>query len=130
MKRKLLILRHGKSDWSNEKESDFDRPLATRGVEAAERVGRYLFEEDLLPDVIVTSPAKRALNTAELVQEELVDVDIQENDAIYEGDLEHLMGVVQELPDECESVMIVGHNPGLEELVDELTGRTDTVFKT
>lgn len=130
MPKTLLLLRHGKSDWNNAKESDYDRPLARRGLLAATRLGQYLFEEDLLPDLLVSSPAKRALQTAELVQAELTDVDLNEEESIYEADLAGLVAVVQALPQDVDTVLLVGHNPGMEELCDELSGRTDSVYKT
>jgi phosphohistidine phosphatase len=130
MAKTLLLLRHGKSDWSSDKDSDFDRPLAKRGREAALLMAQYLAEEDLVPDVIFSSPAKRALSTAEILQEEFTDVDITEDDAIYEATLDTMLELVAGLPEDTDTVLVVGHNPVLEELTDELAGRDDTVLKT
>ena len=129
MAKTLLLLRHGKSDW-HEGEDDFGRRLAKRGRQAAALMGEYLDEHDLIPDVIVTSPATRALTTAEIVQEALDDIELIEDERIYEASLESLLAVVQGLSDEYERVLLVGHNPGFEELADTLTGRTDSVLKT
>jgi phosphohistidine phosphatase len=129
MGKTLLLLRHGKSDW-HEGEADFDRRLAKRGRQSAALMGEYLEEHDLIPDAIVTSPAARALSTAEIIQEALDDIELVEEERIYEGSLETLLAVVQELPDEYGRVLLVGHNPGFEELSDALTERTDSVLKT
>src|SRR3954466_9034949 len=93
MGKTLLLLRHGKSDW-HEGEADFDRRLAKRGRQAAALIGEYLEEHDLIPDVIVTSPAARALLTAEIIQEALDDIDLVEEERIYEGTLDTLLEVV------------------------------------
>ena len=129
MGKTLLLLRHGKSDW-HEGEADFDRRLAKRGRQAAALMGEYLDAQDLIPDAIVTSPAARALNTAEIIQEALDDVELTEDERIYEASLESLLEVVAELPDDYERVLLIGHNPGFEELSDALSERTDSVLKT
>ncbi|MDQ3023516.1 MAG: histidine phosphatase family protein [bacterium] len=129
MGKSLLLLRHGKSDW-REGEADFDRGLAKRGRLAAVLMGQYLDENDLIPDAIVTSPAVRALSTAEIVQEELDDIELIEDERIYEASIDSLLDVVNGLADEYERVLLVGHNPGFEELADELSGRSDSVLKT
>lgn len=129
MGKQLLLLRHGKSDW-HEGEADFDRKLAKRGRQAAALMGEYLDEHDLLPDLIVTSPAVRALTTAEIIQDALDDIELIEEERVYEASLETLLAVVSGLADEYERVLLVGHNPGFEELSDALSGRTDSVLKT
>jgi phosphohistidine phosphatase len=126
---RLLVLRHGKSDW-DEQVSDFDRPLAKRGEKAAHKVARMLDEMDLLPDRLISSPAVRALSTAELIEEEVGDLDLTEEPELYGADLKGLLNVVHGLTEDLESVMLVGHNPGLEELVDYLGGIGGTVLKT
>jgi phosphohistidine phosphatase len=129
MGKTLLLLRHGKSDW-HEGEADFDRRLAKRGRQSAALMGEYLEEHDLMPDAIVTSPAVRAISTAEIIQEALDDIELVEDERIYEASLESLLEVVQGLSDEYSRVLLVGHNPGFEELSDALSGRTDSVLKT
>jgi phosphohistidine phosphatase len=129
MGKTLLLLRHGKSDW-HEGEADFERRLAKRGRQSAALMARYLEDHDLLPDAIVTSPAVRALSTAEIIQEELDDIELREDERIYEASLTSLLAVVGSLADEEDVVLLVGHNPGFEELSDELSGRSDSVLKT
>jgi len=125
-----MLLRHGKSDWNAGLEVDFERPLAQRGKQAARRIAQLIVEEELEPELIVTSPAQRALETARIVHTELADTELEEREAVYEADLPELLNIVHTLPDEYDSVMLVGHNPGLEELLAELSGKEEYVMKT
>jgi phosphohistidine phosphatase len=121
----LLILRHAKSSWDDPGLADIDRPLNKRGKHDAPRIGQLLRSEDLVPDLLLASPAKRALKTAEAVAEEsgyAGEIAVQAD--FYPGDPEDFIEVLRSLPDEHERVMVVGHNPGLEELVDALTGES------
>ena len=124
MSRELLVLRHGKSDWSSDAASDFERPLAARGRKAVKRMGRWLREEQLAPDYIVSSPAKRAEQTA-LRACEYAGIPsklIVWNERIYEADVPDLLRVLAQCPRDNRRVMIVGHNPGLADLVAYLGG--------
>jgi phosphohistidine phosphatase len=126
----ILLLRHGKSDWNSSLENDYDRPLALRGKQAARRMATLITEEELEPELILTSPAARAAQTAQIVQFEIGDVDLAERESLYEAEVEDLLSAVQALPNDLERVMLVGHNPGLEELAAELTGDSGIVLKT
>ena len=120
----LLILRHAKSDWGTEAPTDFERPLNTRGARDAERMGGWLAEQRSAPAYVVSSPADRARQTALPICRALgypVE-DIVWDKRIYEASLVTLLGVLADVPTEIESVMIVGHNPGLELLAEYLTG--------
>ncbi|EAR22478.1 hypothetical protein NB231_12099 [Nitrococcus mobilis Nb-231] len=125
MSRELLILRHGKSDWDGKVAGDFDRPLAKRGRKAVKRMGCWLCEQKLLPDRILSSPALRAEQTAlglcrkAGLSEELIFW----REAIYQADVGTLLKVLAESDPGATRVMIVGHNPGCEELVVHLTGQ-------
>lgn len=121
MDHELLILRHGKSDWS-QRVDDFHRPLKDRGKRAAQRMGSWLLEQGLVPDRIVTSPAERALTTAEKCAKSmgLAAAGIRQEPQIYEAGLEQLLAVVRGLSGDDRRVMLVGHNPGLEELLRHL----------
>jgi phosphohistidine phosphatase len=130
MQRLLLVMRHGKSLRGPEFPTDHERPLAERGQRDAPRVAKLMQQQGVAPDLIVSSSAERALTTARLVQEELGDVELQLEPVIYSSSVSDLLEVVCRLPDAAQCVLLVGHNPGLEELVDELTGRDDTVLKT
>jgi phosphohistidine phosphatase len=115
--RKLLILRHGKSDWSKQA-SDFDRPLKKRGVIAAGKIGYWISNHrGLKPDLILTSPARRALSTATIVADMMGKLQPQVDDRIYESGLDKMLMLISEIPDKINCPMIVGHNPCLEELL-------------
>ncbi len=118
MSRQLLLMRHGKSDWRCEVE-DFERPLKKRGKRGAQRMGAWLKAQDILPDFIVSSPAERAYNTAAKLTKAMgltvQDIDVDER--IYEANLEQLQAVLADCPQAAKRVLVVGHNPGLEELL-------------
>jgi len=121
MTRELLILRHGKSDWSTG-HADFDRPLKERGKRGAQRIGLWLRQQELLPDHVLSSPAERALDTAETACKVMgkSTQDIQADRRIYAADANRLMAVLREAPTGARRIMLVGHNPGLEELLANL----------
>ncbi|MDX1606771.1 MAG: histidine phosphatase family protein, partial [Candidatus Competibacterales bacterium] len=119
MTRELLIMRHAKSAWETGAASDFERPLATRGRQAAPRTGQWLRENDLVPDHIVSSPARRARQTAERVCPELgIDSSsVTWDPRIYEATAPTLLQVLADCPAEARRVLLIGHNPGLENLL-------------
>ncbi|MFC1665812.1 histidine phosphatase family protein [Pseudomonadota bacterium] len=118
----LLILRHGKSDWSVAVD-DFHRPLKDRGKRGAQRMGLYLWQQGLLPDHIVSSPAERALVTAEKTCKAMGmgTLNIRCDQRIYAAELESLLTVLGDCPLNANRVMLVGHNPGLEDLLLHLS---------
>ena len=119
----LILLRHGKSDWSGG-EPDHLRPLARRGRRQAPEAGRWLAGNGGDIDLAIVSPAERTLETWRLVSAELaVPPPLRVEDRVYDGTARSLVGVVRELPDEAAIVVLVGHNPGLEDLVASLVGR-------
>lgn len=119
----LLILRHAKSSWKDTALPDHDRPLNERGKRDAPRVGRLLREEGLAPELILCSTAKRARQTAEAVADESGFAgEVQLVEAFYGGGPEAYRETLQALPGAPGSVMVVGHNPDLEELLESLTG--------
>jgi phosphohistidine phosphatase len=124
MPRELLILRHAKSDWDSGAATDFHRPLSRRGKQDAPKVGAWLYREGLVPDYVVSSPAERARQTVVKVCKgmELDKKHIVWEPAIYEARVEDLLGVLGRCPAEHATVLLVGHNPGLEELVRYLGG--------
>jgi phosphohistidine phosphatase len=120
MTHELLLLRHAKSDWAVDMD-DFSRPLKKRGRCAAKRIGRWLHEQRLIPDTVLSSPATRALATARLVCRQL-DIDesaIVCDPRLYEADALTLLAVLKTRCDE-RRVLLVGHNPGLEDLLLKL----------
>ncbi len=122
--RELLILRHGKSDWSQGGD-DFARPLEERGKRDAQRMGVWLVQQDLLPDYILSSPAQRAIATAEKICKTMgiYTQQIKQEPRIYEADAGRLLEVLSHCPAKAGRVMLVGHNPGLEELLLHLSDK-------
>lgn len=118
MQRELLILRHGKSDWSVDVD-DFQRPIMDRGKRGAQRMGVWLAQQHLIPDYIVSSPAERAITTAEKCAKVmgLSSRDIHQDSDIYEATLSDLLYSLKQVPETAKRVLIVGHNPGLEFLL-------------
>jgi phosphohistidine phosphatase len=122
----LLILRHAKSSWDNAHLADHDRPLNDRGKGDAPRMGRLLLREDLVPDLIVSSSAERAYATAEAVALACdFDGDLRVSRDLYMADPEDFLAFLNGLNDSFRLVMVVGHNPGVAELVELLTGVQD-----
>ena len=128
MSRTLILLRHGKSDWSTDKD-DFDRPLKKRGKNASSLVGKWLNANDRVPDFVITSPAKRAMQTAGIACEAMgiKEEDIYSRKHIYLATPEELLYVLEDCPQQAQCVMMVGHNPGLEELLYYLVNGSMTI---
>jgi phosphohistidine phosphatase len=119
----LILLRHGKSDWSGG-EPDHLRPLARRGRRQVPDAGRWLAQNVGVIDLAVVSPAERTRETWRLAAAELTAPPLlREDERVYAGSARSLLGVLRELPEEVATVVLVGHNPGVEDLVASLTGR-------
>ena len=117
----LLIMRHGKSSWKDETLSDHDRPLAKRGRLDVPKMGAFIQDQDIVPEIILSSTAKRARETAELFAEATrFDGSIYFHRSIYHGDTSDYFDLLQTLDSGHRIAMIVGHNPGLEELISNL----------
>ena len=123
MTRELLLLRHGKSDWDTG-DDDFHRPLKDRGKRAVQRIGVWLAQQKKVPDLVVTSPAERALVSAQKACKAMGngDAGIQRDKRIYAAGIDELLAVLADCPQDAGRVMLVGHNPGLEELLEWLAG--------
>lgn len=118
MTRTLLLLRHAKSSWDDPALDDFDRPLAKRGREAAPRMAREMTRRGWLPDRALVSAALRTRQTWELVEAELPRaVPAVPDRSIYEAPAECILDAVRSTPAAVETLLVVGHNPGLEDLV-------------
>ena len=119
----LLILRHAKSSWKEEELDDHERPLNKRGLNDAPRMGELLKEHDLVPEYILSSSAVRARHTAQLVAEHSgYEGEIGGGRELYSFASADYLDALEKLADSYERVMVVGHNPGLEELAEWLTG--------
>ena len=124
----LYLLRHAKSSWDNSNLADFERPLNERGLKTAPLMGETMREKEFLPEIIVSSPAKRARQTAGLLKDSArIEGEIEFDERIYEASTSNLLEVVSELNDEKTSALLVGHNPGFENLVRVLTGKFETM---
>lgn len=119
----LFILRHAKSSWANPESSDFDRQLNEQGLKTVPQMGEMIFDNQFQPALILSSPAKRAKQTAILIKETAqINGKIEYDERIYEASPHALLQVIAEQGAENESLMLVGHNPGLEGLIKILTG--------
>lgn len=118
----LYLLRHAKSSWKDASMADFERPLKGRGREAAERMGRFLASKKVNISTLISSPSVRTRETVEiLLQHARIQVEPLFDQRIYEASPATLAQVVSEIPAENKSAMLVGHNPGMEELLAFLT---------
>jgi phosphohistidine phosphatase len=116
-------MRHAKSSWENPDWSDFERPLNKRGLKAAPLMGSIIYQNELQPTLIISSPAKRAKQTAVLVKETAqIESPIKFEDKIYEASANTLIYLTSQLLDRHDIVLMVGHNPGMEEFIRILTG--------
>ena len=122
----LLILRHAKSSWNYPELSDYDRPLNRRGKRDAPRMGKHLRQEGLIPDRILTSSAKRARKTANKVAKACgYTGKVKKLDVFYDTVPGVYFETLQALPNKYQRVMVVGHNPTMEQLVSYLTGHIE-----
>jgi|ERR1700752_212664 len=119
----LYLLRHAKSSWGDPTLRDFDRPLKKRGREAAERIGKRLAVEKLNNPLVISSPAVRTRETAQIVLKSAnLQVEPRFDERIYEATLGELVQVVTGITDDRDVAIMIGHNPGFEELLGFLTG--------
>lgn len=127
MDRKLVMIRHAKSSWANPLQSDFERPLNERGKADAPVMGQRLKTKGLIPDLIISSTAKRAKATAKRIAEE-VGYDPEKItwvDKLYHCIPSVFEEVIYEVDDKLKTVFIVAHNPGITDFVNQL----DPIFK-
>ncbi len=123
----LYLLRHAKSSWKNSGLDDIDRPLSKRGQRAAKLIGEYMREHKIVPAQVLCSPSQRTRETLELLERALpASLPVRYEKAIYLAEASALLGRVRRLSDSLGSVMIIGHNPGLEELAMMLADGGDT----
>lgn len=118
----IMLLRHAKSSWDDSSLKDFDRPLAKRGQKDAPRIGRFIHGTKSVPAAVISSPAERAKQTVQFVAAEAkISSDlIQWNQDLYYGGARDYLSAIQEAPENATNIMLVGHNPLLEETVSLL----------
>ena len=120
--RRIVIVRHAKSDWSDGSLTDHDRPLAPRGIRALDRMSDHLARISP-PGVVLCSSARRTLDTLSGVRAALPgDIEVSVENDLYGADAWSLVERLRTIDDDVESVMLVGHNPGLHDLVTSLVG--------
>jgi phosphohistidine phosphatase len=122
---RLLLMRHAKSSWDHPGLADFERPLNERGLLAAPLMGRFMRERKVRPDLVLSSPAERARQTAVLVSEAAgLAAPLRFDERIYEATAARLVEVVSQAEEGAQELLLVGHNPGMEELLELLTGES------
>jgi phosphohistidine phosphatase len=120
----IYLVRHAKSDWGNAHITDFDRTLNDRGMKSAPLMASLLKKKKVVPELIISSPANRALTTAELFCEILgyQKEQIQKRIEIYEGGTRQLLKIVHEIDNRFETAMLFGHNPTITQFSNLLAG--------
>jgi phosphohistidine phosphatase len=121
--RRLMLLRHAKSDWSQPGQRDHDRDLSARGSAAAPRIAGYLAKRALIPDCVLVSTARRTRETWKLVATGLpARAKAVFDEHIYEAQPAEILDAVRATPAACQCLLVIGHNPGLQELALMLIG--------
>lgn len=121
MQRILTLVRHAKSSWGDPEVHDFDRPLNDRGFKSAPMMAKRLAEANYSVNAIISSPAKRAITTAEIIAKEIDFEAVEQNIEIYNAGMDVLINLVVSLDDTLNRVMLVGHNPGFTVLCNYLS---------
>jgi len=125
--KKLSIVRHAKSNWEYPELSDCERPLLNKGIKRTLALCNYLTEHHIIPDKIVSSTAVRANETAVLIKDAMKwDLTIEENKNFYPGFVADLLEEIKKTPENINHLMIVGHNPSLTDLANQLVGKQVT----
>ncbi len=121
-------MRHAKSSWEGKNQDDWERPLSKRGKKNAEHIGEFLKKEKLIPDLILASSAVRARETAEIVMEEMkYRADYCSVYRLYLAEVDVYAREVQKIPDDVQRVLLIGHSPSLDSLLQMLSGKVETL---
>jgi phosphohistidine phosphatase len=128
--RRLFLLRHAKSDWNTAGARDHDRPLAPRGREAAPKMGAYMASHALIPDLVVSSTAARARETWDLAAQAFAEPPrVVYDERLYEVDADLILTVIKETDNDVHTLLIVGHNPALQELAQLIVSSGDRTMR-
>lgn len=121
--KKLYVVRHAKSSWADQSLSDFDRPLNKRGFKDAPKMGGVLKKLNILPGIIISSPASRALTTAEIISDKMdyPRKKIKREKRLYHAGVLDIIDIINAQDNSHDSLMIIGHNPGLTHLINTLS---------
>tara|TARA_Y100001934_G_C12332329_1_gene765766 strand:- start:829 stop:1326 length:498 start_codon:yes stop_codon:yes gene_type:complete len=131
MLRSIILFRHGKSDWNANYESDHNRPVSKRGTKAAKKMGRYLSNIDQVPDLIISSTALRARNTAEIaINAGKWSSKLVLEKQIYESNVETLISIISKQSNEYNSICLVGHEPTFSSFIERCNNSTWSRFPT
>jgi phosphohistidine phosphatase len=114
--KRLYLLRHAKSSWKQAELGDHERPLAGRGRRATKAIARHLDKQGIAVDLVLCSTARRTRETFDRIASSLPGADVRYEDELYGASADELLETLHGVPEEIASVMLVGHNPGLEEL--------------
>jgi phosphohistidine phosphatase len=125
--KQLLLLRHAKSSWDEPGLADLERPLARRGRRASELIAEHLRAQRIKPQLVLCSPSRRTRETLERIG--LDDSDQRIEDDLYAASAEELLGVLTGLADDIDSAMLIGHNPGIQDLALRLAGSSPEVTR-
>lgn len=122
--KQILLMRHAKSSWEHPDLKDYDRPLAERGLKDAPRMGEFIRKSKYKPGVVISSPAERAKQTTRLSMEaaKISNGQIIWNDDLYYGTVRDYVATIQSVSEENERVLLVGHNPLMENTAGVLAG--------
>jgi phosphohistidine phosphatase len=120
--KRLLLLRHAKSSWDDPELDDHDRPLAPRGRRATKLMAEHLRRESVAPELVLCSSARRTRETLDRIESALGKAKVEIEPELYAASEQRLLERVQEVPEAFESVMLIGHNPGIERLALSLAG--------
>jgi phosphohistidine phosphatase len=124
----LLLMRHAKSSWKDQKLADHERPLKKRGRKDTVNIAKFLIKNELIPDLIFTSSAVRAMETAELIVNKMdYEGKLEILDVLYMAEPETYIEKINTAPEEVNQLMVVGHNPGIETLVQYLGDKIDSM---
>ncbi|MFO7849547.1 MAG: histidine phosphatase family protein [Spirochaetia bacterium] len=121
--KRIYILRHGKTEKSTEDKPDYERALLDAGREESRQIGLKMKNAGIMPEEIISSAAKRALETARLcIESWSFEKDIEASEALYTASAQDYIEIIRTLPEALNSVMLVGHNPTIEEFNEVLSG--------
>lgn len=125
----LYLLRHADADWGAKGSKDFDRPLSAAGQDQCLEVADYITQRKIKPDLVLCSTAKRAIETCSGIDEKLNDAwTVQKTKTLYLCNIKHLIEEIQMVSDDYAHLLIVGHNPTLQEVSWLLSGKSDSAL--
>ena len=127
---RLYALRHAKSSWDDPALADHDRPLARRGEQSVKLLRDYVTRHTIAPDLVLCSSARRTIETLDGIRRALpADVEVRIEGGLYGASAERLASAIRDVDDAFGAVLVIAHNPGLEDLVDRVVGEGDTALR-